>query len=81
MLVAKLKPDTFISRNICNDCFDIQMEYGEIKYCSKCSVNNKECQIISTGSSFWSGDYAVVLIDGKMRKVSMSRLYDVKEVV
>lgn len=75
MLVAKLKPDIFICRN----CLDIQMTYNQVEDCSKCSVNNKECQIISTGSSFWSGDYIVVLIDGQNKKVSMSRLYDVKE--
>ena len=75
MLIAKLKPDTFTCRN----CLDIQMEYNQVEDCSKCSVNNKECQIISTGSSFWSGDYAVILVDGEMKKVSMSRLYDIKE--
>ncbi len=32
-----------------------------------------------TGSSFWSGDYAVILVGGEMEKVSMSRLYDVRE--
>jgi hypothetical protein len=74
MLIGKLKPDTFTCRN----CLDMQIEYGQVENCKKCSVN-KECQIISTGSSFWSGDYAVVLIDGKMKKVSMSRLYDIEE--
>lgn len=75
MLVAKLKPDLFI----CRQCLDTQMQYDQVEDCSKCSVNNKECQIISTGTSFWSGDYAVVLIDGEIKKVSMSRLYDIKE--
>lgn len=74
MLVAKLKPDFLTCRN----CLDIQMEYDQVEDCSKCSVNNKECQIISTGSSFWRGDYAVVLVDREMKKVSMSRLYDIK---
>lgn len=75
MLIAKLKPDTFT----CNNCLDIQVQYSKFEDCSKCSMNNKECQIISTGTSFWSGDYAVVLVDGEMKKVSMSRLYDIKE--
>lgn len=64
MLVAKLKTNTFTCRN----CLDIQMQYNQIEDCSKCSANNKECKIISTGSSFWSGDYAVVLVDGEMKK-------------
>lgn len=75
MLIAKLKPDTFT----CNNCLDIQVQYSQFEDCSKCSMNNKKCQIVSTGTSFWSGDYAVVLIDGEMKKVSMSRLYDIEE--
>lgn len=75
MLIAKLKPDVFTCRN----CLDMQIEYGQVENCSKCSVNNKKCQIVSTGTSFWNGDYAVVLVDGEMKKVSMSRLYDIKE--
>lgn len=75
MLIAKLKPDVFTCRN----CLDMQIEYGQVENCSKCSVNNKKCQIVSTGTSFWSGDYVVVLIDGEMKKVSMSRLYDIEE--
>lgn len=74
MLIAKLKPDFLTCRN----CLDTQMAYEQVEDCSKCPVNNKECQIISTGTSFWSGDYAIVLADGEMKKVSMSRLYDIK---
>lgn len=48
MLIGKLKPDTFTCRN----CLDIQMQYDQVEDCSKCFVNNKECEIISTGSSF-----------------------------
>ena len=75
MLLARLKPDFLTCRN----CLNIQMTYDQIEDCSKCSMNNQECQIVSTGTSFWSGDYAVVLVDGEMKKVSMSRLYDIKE--
>ena len=75
MLIAKLKPDW----SVCRNCLDMDIEYGQVSDCSKCFVRNKECQIISTGSSFWHGDYAVVLVDGEMEKVSMSRLYDVRE--
>ena len=75
MLIGKLKPDIFVCRN----CLDMDIEYGQVLDCSKCSINNKECEIISTGSSFWNGDYAVVLVNGEMKKVPMSRLYDIKE--
>lgn len=75
MLIAKLKPNW----STCRNCLDMQIEYSQFENCSKCSMNNKKCQIVSTGTSFWSGDYAVVLIDGEMKKVSMSRLYDIEE--
>lgn len=74
MYVAKLQPDW----STCRSCLDMQIEYWQVENCKKCSVN-KECRIISTGSSFWGGDYAVVLVDGEMKKVSMSRLYDIEE--
>lgn len=75
MLVGKLCPNY----SVCRECLDAQVEYGCVEDCSNCSNNNQECQIISTGSSFWSGDYAVVLVNGQMKKVSMSRLHDIRE--
>lgn len=75
MLIAKLNPTSLI----CRHCIDAQLMYEQIEDCSKCTLNNKECQIISTGSNFWSGDYAIILIDGKFKKVSQSRLYDIRE--
>lgn len=75
MLIGKLSSDV----SICRGCLNAQMEYGYVENCSKCSNNNQECKIISTGSSFWSGDYAVVLVNGQMKKVSMSRLHDIRE--
>ena len=59
MLIAKLKPDL----SVCRKCLDVDIEYGRVSDCSKCSVRNKECQIISA----------------EMKKVSMSRLYDIEE--
>lgn len=75
MLIAKLNPISLI----CRACIDAQLMYEQVEDCSKCTLNNKECQIVSTGSNFWSGDYAIILIDGKFEKVSQSRLYDIRE--
>ena len=75
MLVGKLCPDI----SICRSCLDAQIDYSFVEDCNKCSNNNQECQITSTGSSFWRGDYAVFLVDGQMKKVSMSRLRDIRE--
>lgn len=75
MLIAKLNPTHATYRN----CIDTQMTYEQVEDCNKCYLRNKECQIISTDSNFWSGDYAIVLIDGKLEKVLQSRLYDIRE--
>jgi hypothetical protein len=42
---------------------------------STCSA----CVATQVGTEFWSGDYAMVQKDGKITKVSLSRVYDVKE--
>lgn len=75
MLIAKLNPIS----SICSDCLDTQLMYTQVEDCNKCTLRNKKCQIISTGSNLWSGDYAIILIDGKFEKVSQSRLYDIRE--
>ena len=75
MLVTKLNPVS----STCRHCIDTQMMYEQVEDCNECTLRNKECQIISTGSNFWSGDYAIILIDGKFEKVSQSRLYDIRE--
>lgn len=38
------------------------------------------CELLQIGTSFWSGDYAMVQKDGKIQKVSLKRIYDVREV-
>lgn len=75
MLKAKLNP-IFAT---CRNCIDEQIMYEQVEDCNKCTLKNKECQIISMGYNFWSGDYAIILIDGKLEKVSQSRLYDIRE--
>lgn len=75
MLIAKLNPTSLT----CSHCIDTQIMYEQVEDCNKCTLRNKECQIVSMGSNFWSGDYAIVLIDGKFEKVSQSRLYDIRE--
>ena len=75
MLKAKLHT----THSTCRHCIETQAMYEQVEDCNKCTLRNKECQIISTGSNFWSGDYAIILIDGKFEKVSQSRLYDIRE--
>lgn len=45
--------------------------------CSACVATTYE--LLQVGTGFWSGDYAMVQKDGKITKVSLNRVYDVKE--
>lgn len=36
-------------------------------------------ELLQIGTSFWSGDYAMVQKDGRIQKVSLSQIYDVRE--
>lgn len=62
----------------CKLCIDIQESYNQIKDCSKCKKNTDEYEILDFASNFW-GSYAILLCDGKSVKVSIDRLYDIRE--
>ena len=47
--------------------------------CSKCKLNTDTYELLQIGAGFLSVDYAMVQKDGKITKVSLSRIYDVKE--
>ncbi len=47
--------------------------------CSKCKLNTDTYELLQIGTGFWSGDYAMVQKGGKITKVSLNRIYDVKE--
>lgn len=65
----------------CFDCMTIQEMYGNgvVIDCHKCKATNDTYELLLIGTSFWSGDYAMVQKDGVIQKVSLSRVYDVKE--
>ena len=73
MKVCKIKPDS----SACSACYDLAYECGGVPNCKLC--NNDECELLETHHSFWS-DYAVIIRKGKLEKVEMSRVYDIREV-
>jgi hypothetical protein len=46
--------------------------------CDVCPQNTDEYELLEVGSKFLFGDYAMVVKDGKIQRVSLSRVYDVK---
>lgn len=75
MKICKVKPD----RSICSACLCIQEMCNVVDNCSKCKLNTDTYELLQIGTGFLSGDYAMVQKDGKITKVSLSRIYDVKE--
>ena len=73
---CKVKPE----RSTCSACFETQEMFGVVDDCRQCDLNKREYELIQIGTGFWSGDYAMVQYDGKIKKVSLSRVYDIKEV-
>lgn len=74
--ICKVRPD----RSTCSACLETQMMFDVVDDCSKCDLNIRKYELLQIGTSFWSGDYAMVQYNGEIEKVSLSRVYDIKEV-
>ena len=53
--------------------------FNVVDDCSKCKLNTDTYELLQIGAGFLSVGYAMVQKDGKITKVSLSRIYDVKE--
>ena len=76
MKICKVRPD----RSTCSTCVATQEMFNAIDDCSRCKANADTYDLLQIGTGFWSGDYAMVQKDGIITKVSLSRVYDVKEI-
>lgn len=75
MKTCKVRPDC----STCSACLATQEMYNVVDDCSKCKLNTDTYELLQIGAGFLSVDYAMVQKDGKITKVSLSRIYDVKE--
>ena len=75
MKICKVKP----SWHNCDWCNTVYEYFDEIPSCTNCSFKNKTYELIDITHGFF-GDYAFVLADGKITKVSLDRVYDIHEV-
>ena len=76
MKSCKVRPD----RSTCSACVATQEMFNAIDDCSRCKANADTYELLQIATGFWSGDYAMVQKDGIITKVSLSRVYDVKEI-
>nr|DAL42057.1 MAG TPA_asm: hypothetical protein [Caudoviricetes sp.] len=75
MKICKVRPD----RSTCSACVATQEMFNVVDDCGKCKLNTDTYELLQIGTGFWSGNYAMVQKDGEITKVSLNRVYDVKE--
>lgn len=75
MKICKVRPDY----STYSACVATQEMFDVVDDCSKCKLNTDTYELLQVGTEFWSGDYAMVQKGGKITKVSLNRIYDVKE--
>ena len=75
MKICKVRPDY----STCSACVATQEMVDVVDDCSKCKLNTDTYELLQVGTGFWIGDYAMVQKDGKITKVSLNRVYDVKD--
>lgn len=61
----------------CSACLETQQMFDMVDDCNKCELKNRIYDVIEVGSNFWGG-YAIVSYDGKLEKVSLDRIFDIK---
>ena len=74
MRTCKIKP----TAGECRMCADTTDYYDQIPDCSKCGYKNKRYGLLEIVSGIFS-DYAFVQSNGKIYKVSIDRIFDIKE--
>ena len=75
--VGRLKPDD----QTCCACIDQQMEESIVSDCNKCEHVKDKCIIVSVGTQLFKGDYAMVLVNGRIKKVGLNKVFDIDEVM
>ena len=75
MKICKVRPD----HSTCSTCIATQEMFNVVDDCGKCKLNTDTYELLQVGTGFWSGNYAMVQKGGKIMKVSLNRVYDVKE--
>ena len=74
--ICKVRPDS----STCHACIETQQMFDAMGDCSKCSLNTEDYELLQIGTRFWVGNYVMVQKDGKIKKVALSRVYDVRDV-
>lgn len=74
--ICRVKP----SKNTCYACVDMQESCNVVKDCGTCGYHKRIYEIVDFIHGLFASTYALVLWDGKIEKVPINRLYDIREV-
>lgn len=72
--VCNVKPD----KDTCCSCMDYQVNEGVFKPCSACELKNRDYELLQLVSGI-KHDYAFVLFNGTIEKVSLDRIFNVRD--
>lgn len=77
MKTCKVKPE----RSVCQACMSLSNSgFVYPSDCMTCNENTDVYELLEVGvKPFW-GNFAMVMKDGRIRRVSLDRVYDVKDV-
>lgn len=74
MKTCKVKPPI----GACSACYDIDFTEDSGPHCLTCIYNTKRYELLDIKPGLLC-DYAFVQSDGKIQKVSLDRVYDIRE--
>lgn len=72
---CKVKPEA----NDCYNCLDKQIESNASKDCDLCIMNQPDCELLSIGVTFFGKEYAFVLMNGVIKRVSLDRVRGIRD--
>lgn len=77
MKTCKIKPEV----NTCLSCVDVQVAYNQIENCNQCELTKRQYTLVSVGvGGIFATPYAIVQYNGKLEKVALDRVYNIREV-
>lgn len=61
---------------VCRNCAEMAVSSNAMPDCKSCT--DKRYDLLHLGSDFW-GSYAFIQVNDKIEKVSLDRVYDIKD--
>lgn len=73
-LICNVRPSAYT----CRICIDMQENNRVLEDCGKCEFHNTIYEILDFKHGLFTGTYALLLHNGKVEKVPINRLYNIR---